>query len=471
MSMKHRKLPLAWLLLGLAAFVFPTQAETAGASGSPFIVDAWTSKDGLPENAVISVIQTRDGYLWLGTLNGLVRFDGTHFTVFNEYNTPGLNSDRIVYLFEDSRTNLWVGTDTAGVVLVQDGKVRPFDLGRAGHEGRLVSACEDATGGVWLYTADARLGRYQDGKLETLNFNFPPAFSRMIVAEKSGPLWIGEDWGLFSFRPVNFHPPALPIDQSIRAEKLDFLLAGSQGGIWRLINGRVQKWGATQREKDLGSYPWGNATVTSACEDKDGNLIVGTLGAGVFWYKADGKYQQISTNQGLSSAFVLSACMDQQGNLWVGTDGNGLNRIKRKVFGTPDELHSWGAQSLAEDAAGGLWVAFGAAGASYWRTNAVQDFHVGRYQNAWTVLVDHQQQVWIGTWEEGLFQLQTNEFRPAPGSAILGRRIFALLEDRRGRLWAGTQNGLARWDGQDWKMYTTGDGLSENIVRALAEDA
>ena len=94
--------------------------------------------------------------------------------------------------------------------------------------------------------------------------------------------------------------------------------------------------------------------MTSACEDKEGNLIVGTLGAGVFWYAADGKYQQISTNQGLSSAFVLSACMDQQGNLWVGTDGYGLARIKPKVFGIPAELHSWGAQSLSEDTGGGL---------------------------------------------------------------------------------------------------------------------
>ena len=70
-------------------------------------------QEGLPQSSVISVIQTRDGYLWLGTLNGLVRFDGNHFTVFDENNTPGLNSDRIVYLFEDSHTNLWIGTDTA----------------------------------------------------------------------------------------------------------------------------------------------------------------------------------------------------------------------------------------------------------------------------------------------------------------------------------------------------------------------
>ena len=98
----------------------------------------------------------------------------------------------------------------------------------------------------------------------------------------------------------------------------------------------------------------------------------------------------------------------------------------------------------------------------------LQDFHVGRYQNAWTVLVDHTQQVWIGTWDEGLFQLQTNYFQPATGASLLGQRIFALFEDHTGLLWAGTTNGLARWNGTDWKIYTTPDGL---VVRAIAEDA
>jgi ligand-binding sensor domain-containing protein/signal transduction histidine kinase len=478
MPKNHWKLQFAWLLLCVGTLISPAMAGTADQSDPPFIVDVWSTKEGLPQNSVISVIQTGDGYLWLGTLNGLVRFDGNRFTVFNQNNTPGLNSDRIVYLFEDSHTNLWVGTDTAGVALVQDGKVKSFDIGRAGHEGRLLSACEDATGAVWLYTADAHLGRYQNGKLEILNLNFnSPAICRMIIAEKSGPLWIGEygvgePWGqIFSFQPSNFHPPALPIDQLIRVEKLDFILAEQRTGSWRLINGRVQKWNATQPEKDFGPYPWGNATVTSACEARDGNLIVGTLGAGVFWYEADGKCRQISKEQGLSSALVLSLCMDREGNLWVGTDGEGLDRIKRKIFDIPAEHHSWVVQSISGDEFGGLWTAFNAHGVTYWFTNSAQDFGVGRGSNAWTVLVDRKQQVWVGTLGEGLFQFQTDHFQPVPGVEILGQQIFALLEDHAGQLWAGAQNGLARWNGQGWKIYTTHDGLSENIVRAIAEDA
>ena len=462
----------AGLLLCVFALILPAMAGRADQPESPFIVDAWGTEQGLPGSAVVSVIQTKDGYLWLGTLNGLVRFDGIHFTVFDENKTPGLNNDRIVYLFEDSHTNLWIGTDAGGVALEKDGRIKNFTIGRSGHEGRLVSVCEDSTGAVWLYTADAHLGRYQNGKMDIWDFNFKtPAVYRMIVAEKSGPLWIGEDWGMFSFRPANFSPPAFAIEQLIRAQRLDYILASRRGGTWRLINGQVQKWGSTQLEKNLGPYPWTNQVVTCACEDKDGNLIVGTLGAGVFWYDAGGKYWQISTAQGLSSAYVLSVCLDHEGNLWVGTDGGGLDRIKRKIFNTPDGLHPWNVQSLSKDAHGNLWVVFGAPGAACWQTNSVHYFHVGPLQDAWTVLVDHQQRVWVGTRDEGLFQFVTNRFQFVPDAGILGPQISVLFEDRKGQLWAGTPGGLGHWNGQDWKMYTTNAGLSGNAITAIAEDA
>ncbi|HXI72003.1 MAG TPA: two-component regulator propeller domain-containing protein [Verrucomicrobiae bacterium] len=474
---------LAILLPGLLfSAIAQAMAAATDPSSSPFIINSWSNEEGLPQSSVISVIQTRDGYLWLGTLNGLVRFDGNRFVTFDENNTPGLGSDRIVYLFEDSHTNLWVGTDTAVVALVHDGTIKDFTIGHGGHEGRLVSAGEDSTGAVWLYSADASLGRYENGKMDVLDLHIPvPAVARMIAVEKSGPVWIseyepGQNTWLTAFSPANFHPPALAIDQSksMLARQLDFVLASQRGGTWRLVDGQVQKWNGTALEKNLGPYPWGGSPVTSACEDQSGDLIVGTLKAGVFWYAADGSYRQISKAEGLSSDFVLSLCMDRGGNLWVGTDGDGLNRVKRKIFNVPAELRPLTAQSISADDHNGLWTAFNAAGVSLLLTNSVENFGIGRGSNAWTVLADRQQQIWVGTRDEGLFHFQTNflnHFEPAPGAQILGPWIYALFQDHLGQLWAGTQNGLACWDGRDWKPFTTRDGLSEKNIRAIAEDA
>jgi ligand-binding sensor domain-containing protein/signal transduction histidine kinase len=459
-------------------------AGAAEQSDSPFIVDVWSNKEGLPQSSVISVIQTRDGYLWLGTLKGLVRFDGNRFTIFDENNTPGLPSGRIVHLFEDSRTNLWIGTDTAGVALVREGTITNLLVGRDGQEGRLMSVCEDSAGAVWFYTVDADLARYQNRKIDKLSLRIPPpkiesgqpsAFCRTVVAEKSGALWIGEVSGMFAFHSAGFQPPALVFDQTIPAAQLDFLLASARGGVWRLMDGRVQKWNSNRPEKDFGIYPWSGAPVACACEDYDGNLIVGTLGDGIFWYDASGKFQHISTGQGLSSAFVLSLCVDTGGNLWVGTDGEGLNRIKKKTFNSPGGEHSWVAQSVAEDNNGGLWMTLNALGgfrgASYLMGNSVQDFSVGTRSNPRTVLVDRKQRVWVGTGGDGLFQLQMNRFMPVPGAAFPGLQILTLFEDRVGQLWVGTQSGLACWNGQSWKSFTTRDGLLENTITAIAEDA
>ncbi|HUC84974.1 MAG TPA: two-component regulator propeller domain-containing protein, partial [Candidatus Acidoferrales bacterium] len=106
------------LVIGLAAALF---FGRSAAADSPFTVDVWNTDDGLPENTVIALTQTRDGYLWVGTQNGLARFDGNSFTRFNVNNTPGLPDDVINFLFEDSHTNFWVGTRNGFLCLVQNG--------------------------------------------------------------------------------------------------------------------------------------------------------------------------------------------------------------------------------------------------------------------------------------------------------------------------------------------------------------
>jgi signal transduction histidine kinase/ligand-binding sensor domain-containing protein len=436
------------LLAGLiAALAWGPRAR----ADAPFIVDSWGTADGLPQSSVIAVTQTRDGYLWLGTLNGLVRFDGNTFTRFNVNNTPGLPDDRIVFLFEDSRTNLWVGTDNAALCAIQNGVVKNFDTGGAG--GKIIYAYEDETGAVWFCARDGPIFCWRNGRLD-LKPSYPPVF-----------------WEQLFNRALHLRVP------------------GKNGGVWHLPppNARVQQWSGDQPGRDLGVNPWTSslvplplktagdylavitidAAVTAAGEDRDGNLVVGTRGAGIFWSGGPEGWRHITLGENL---FVLSLCFDREGNLWAGTDGGGLYRVKKNYFTPVAGLPGGVAKSAAEDARGGLWAAFNAQGLVYSLAGQTRNFGIGTFSNAWSVLVDRQQQVWAGTRGEGLFRFVDGRFQEVPAALKIGRQIFALFPGRDGKLWVGGDNGLGGYDGQNWKFFSVHDGLPPNAVRALADD-
>ena len=142
----RRKSLLAISIMALLLGIFLSSLSFA--SDTRFIVDRWKAEEGgLPQNVVIAMTQTRDGYLWLGTQQGLARFDGVHFKTFNDGNTPGLNSTTITKLFEDSCGNLWVGTQNGGVVMVdKKGTLTQINFGPGAAESRLLDICEDQSG-------------------------------------------------------------------------------------------------------------------------------------------------------------------------------------------------------------------------------------------------------------------------------------------------------------------------------------
>jgi ligand-binding sensor domain-containing protein/two-component sensor histidine kinase len=448
MLKKRLSLRLAWLWLCGLGCLSSVLAGAAELSGSPFVVDSWSNEEGLPQSSVISVIQTKDGYLWLGTLNGLVRFDGINFTVFNQNNTPGLPSNRIIFLFEDSQNILWVGTETAGLCAIQNGVVKHFDTG--GGDEKVTGVYEDETGAVWFSAADGRFFCWKNERLD-------------------------------------LHPAVFPAQ--LLYQVFHLRVPGKNGVVWQLQNGHVEKFRNDKLENDFGASPWasslivalnktpdGNyvpvqfdASVTAACEDADGNLVVGTHGAGVYWFDASGECRHISTDEGLSHGIVLSLCFDREGNLWVGTDGGGLDRVKKNYFSSPAGFSDGVAKSAVQDAQGGFWATFNSRGLAYSLTNSLQAFGIGKGSNAWSVLVDSRQQVWAGTSGEGLFRFNSSGFQSVGAAEKIGPDIFSLFESRDGKIWVGGENGLGSYDAQNWKIFTASNGFPPNAVRAIAE--
>jgi signal transduction histidine kinase/ligand-binding sensor domain-containing protein len=440
-----------------------------------FTVDVWGPNTRVhpPQSSIIAMTQTRDGYLWVGTRDGLARFDGVQFTFYNEGNTPGLKSSPIIKLFQDSHANLWIGTETAGIFLVTNGQVRNLAIGHSPREDRLMSICQDRTGAVWLGLADYQIARYRDGRVATWRLGRV----RSLICDESGLLWVGNDFGLSGWQPPaddkNDEPPKPVAGSAIPLPGLDFLLARKQGGLWCLSNGRILKF-KSGRFEEVGTYHWNRekTPVTCGCEDLKGNLIVGTAGEGVFWFDAKGDYVQLSSGT-LSHNWIFSLCMDSEGDLWVGTDGGGLNRVKEQVFDVVEVTRDATVQTVSEDGHGGLWIGYNGERVDHWDADGNQEFKnsQGLFNIAVrSIVVDADQKVWVGTiGGRGLLQLQNGLFLQPPGAEFLGRdiEIPALFLDHDKNLWAGRQSGLARWNGSEWTVTNL---PSPYLVRCIAED-
>jgi len=454
-----------WQRAVVAGWLGLTLATSSIASDTHFIVDRWEAKEGgLPQNSVIAMTQTRDGYLWLGTQQGLARFDGVHFKTFNDGNTPGLNSTTITKLFEDSRGDLWIATQNGGIVMVdKKGALNRVDFHLPATESSVFDICEDTAGVIWLRLSNGWLCSYKDGKVGIL-----PNNCWKVLCERNGPVRLSTPAGnLFSFQAI---PASNPVTvewgggQFIRG--LDLLTAGRHSGYWRLADGKIEKLTANNLEAGPWPCPW-NVTqtpVTGACEDLDGNLVVGTSGEGVFWFDAKGNSQHLSSYLGkLSHNTILSLFIDREGNLWVGTDGGGLNRVKRQIFDVAENDRN--VQSVSEDHEGRLWLASGGEVITL-KNNQREEYKPGLEVRA--VLVDANDDVWAGAYG-GVYRLgATNSLTPAP--AFPGQ-VSALYQDRNKKLWAGAQNGLMFWNGSNWNSFTIPDASSAFAVHAIIDDA
>jgi ligand-binding sensor domain-containing protein/signal transduction histidine kinase len=444
--------------------------------GQSLTFRSWQREQGLPQNSVRALAQTRDGYLWIGSDDGAARFDGIRFVSFGL--REGWRSGSVRVLFEDSGRALWLGTFNGGLIRYQDGQFTVFGAKDGLPSDTICALAEDNDGRLWVGT-EAGLAVWQDGRFApwpaAAGFRGKPI--TVLFKDRHGDMWLGATGaGVFRFLENKFLPLA---DAAVEGLLQDphCLLRDHIGRIWVgagddfVLCRDGDQWRRYRIPRHL-ARPY----VSALAEEPDGTVWAGSVSEGLFQFKA-GKIAAVSASSGLSDNSVEALLVDREGNLWVGT-GGGLNRVRRSslsVFGQNEGLGYGPIQGLAEISPGVVWVGKPSDGLYRWEgrdfsrlaTNALSE----RHAESIALLVSRDGSCWAGG-GRGLWHFQnpianTGE---AEVPALNGLNVIALTQDRDGGLWAGTREGAVwRQSHGHWAKQT--NYSQSHPVTALVQDA
>jgi signal transduction histidine kinase/ligand-binding sensor domain-containing protein/CheY-like chemotaxis protein len=515
------------LLVLVWAGSFKAKAASPSDSASPaaskpivqFTHRNWQSQDGLPQNSIATILQTRDGYLWLATEEGLVRFDGDRFRVFNEVNTPPIPNSNVTALLEGHDGALWFGTH-GGVVRLQRGQFTPYTHQSGLSSEEVLSLAEDPFGSIWVGTNDG-LNRLEQGRIQVYRTRdgLPDDQVWALAAGKDGTLWMGTEHGLARYRSGRFK--SFRVKDGLTTDEIRSLYLDSRGTLWigtrgGGLNAYAQGkfmvpaqpkvppydtiWAITEDphgaiwfgsdRSGLKRYDHGVVTSYTARDglssddvlglwiDREGNVWVGTDGGGLDRL-TDSKFATYSTAAGLSNNIVRGIAEAPDGSVWLATRGGGLNRVKDgsvTVLGTRQGLSSDFVRCLFIDRRGVVWAGTDGGGIDrieHGRVTAVLTTRQGLSSNfIRSIFEDSHHNLWVGTQDNGLNVVRRG--RVSLYQAIEGARnfrVFAIHEDRRARMWFGTNAGLIELDQGRFQLYNHSRGFPANEVYAIEEDA
>ena len=438
----------------------------------------WQDSHGLPVNTINDIVRTRDGYLWLATDDGAVRFDGVRFTVFDATTTPEMSSIQIRVLEEDHAGHLWMGTLGGGLIRRTGDRFTRYTTKEGLSDDYVVSLLQDRAGNLWIGTLGGGLNLLRDGRFVAYTTKDGlPANSVLALAEDAaGDLWIGTSHGLSRLKDGRFTTyttrNGLPgnVVAALCWSRSGDLWVGTDGnGLSRFRDGRFTVYG---RPNGLMSN-----RVSSLYEDRENALWIGTEGGGLFRYR-DGRFAAFTMWEGLPSNFVRRIYEDPDGDLWLGTEGGGVSQFREGPFGVyteTDGLANDNAITVFEDAAGNVWVGTFAGLNRYkdgvFTTYTTQDGLP--YNLIVAISATSDGSLWMGSVEgRGLCRFKDGRFTTyTTTEGLSSNNVYVVLGDRAGNLWAGTTDGgLNLFRHGQFTAYTTRDGLANNDVRSLYED-
>jgi len=474
----------------------------------------WAMESGLPQNTVQALVQTRDGFVWLGTEAGLVRFDGIAFQVFDRNSSPSVPGNDVCCLLQTQDGGLWVGA-SEGLARWKDGEIRVYTT-REGLPGNRIRALAEGSGGeLWVFTDEGRARLSGDKFVAAGDWRGGTAITAVTAKgssefEVNPPASGGEPWrksaekaglpkdGIQFVAALNRETNAfagknelavlhgervvarLTTGREMPGNRIQVLLADREGSLWIGTDDGLARWADGKMERLPMTDPLASASVLSLMEDREGNLWVGTESDGLHILR-DQRFRILDTREGLSSDATTAVIEDGAGTLWVGTQDNGLNALSRSANGT-GRTRTWSVRnglasdvilSLAAAPKGDIWVGT-PDGLNRIRGNSIATFtSIDGLPDDFirSLLIDADGSLWIGTrrglthWKTGQSDASMETYTRANGlgSDLVG----AMARDANGDLWVATLAGLSRLHGGAISNFTTANGLSSNVVTAL----
>lgn len=452
---------LLTLLLAIPAAAHALSAEKAFHN---FIRDTWSIEQGLPHIAALAVAQDAEGYIWVGTPNGLARFDGVRFVAYSAATTPALPSDAIEALQLDSEGRLWIGT-TKGLAWYRAGAFTavPNAPGIPAASADILNLLAPDKGPVLMATRGG-LSRLVDGKLTPDRTIAGPI---LALLDTGSERWLGGAGGVFQLRerdaryePLPGLSPSEPVQHLVIAGGT--IWAGTDNGLFRRTAAGWQRYGE--------QTPLARTAIGLLHADRDGNLWIGTQ-SGLTRMRDGVIVDQIDNDRMGTRWDYLTAFEDRENNLWLGSRTRGLTRLWSGLttrYSAQEGLRSPQVWALERDDGGRVWVGTEGGLALLDNGSYSQPVPVSALPdpNVFSLLVEGDD-LWVGTLK-GAVLLRRGQPEPlAALNGLAGLRINGILRDRARRLWFATSNGLYRYTGGALTRYGKAEGLSDTSVRVL----
>jgi ligand-binding sensor domain-containing protein/signal transduction histidine kinase len=441
-----------------------------------YYLESYSAEDGLPQNTVTDLLQTRDGYLWIVTPFGLSRFDGVYFKTFTPGNTPGLHENMFTSLAEDEHGVMWAGTRD-GLLRYQNGTFEQLGTSNGLPHTRVDGLCRRRKGGIWAATSEgiAHVSGRRATNVVAINS------IRSVFEDSTGRLWFAGTPGVYMWnnetgQSERILSPGRPHQTRASAfceDRSGAIWFGTKYGLYRWRDGKLDHFSLYGEELPLRMEE--DRAVRGIIEGANpGELWVALDGVeGLYqfcneqWYKADSPEWPVLRR-------VRLCLQDVEGNLWLGTDTHGLLRLRLprlEVFGKEQGLFNDCIWSVTVSSRGGIWAG-GEEGFSRIRStgHAMSISPPEHWSDATirSVFESKSGGLLLGDHLYGLYRYQNGKFDVTHMPPQ--HYTKTVYEDRSGTVWVGTQLGMARIRGREKRHYTTSDGLPHGDVRAFFED-